>query len=212
MVSGDPPVIAKRSSVAGDVDRARKRFALGAPRRRRPHRALDRGDGVELPARRRAPPHLTARRRRRRPGRAHRGRTRDRARVRGGHRRAGRGGAAVDLDRRRCPLGLATLFALALMYGVGYVAGGYFLGRLILEGAEEPLARVPRRMGDPAGRRDRPGARRARRRRGDRVRPRLPDRRRVPRPPGPRHRRAAHRRAAQPTIGPPTTSRRSRRS
>ena len=112
-------------------------------------------------------------------------------------------GVLLSISIVALPLGLATLFALALMYGVGYVAGCYFLGRLILKEPRNRLLAFLVGLGDPAGRGDRPGARRARRGRRHRVRPRLPDRRRVPRPPGPRRRRAAHRCRSRPAISRP---------
>ena len=48
-------------------------------------------------------------------------------------------GVLLSISIVALPLGLATLFALGLMYGVGYVAGCYFLGRLILR---EPRNRL----------------------------------------------------------------------
>ena len=48
-------------------------------------------------------------------------------------------GVLLSITIVALPLGLATLFALALMYGLGYVAGCYFLGRLILK---EPRNRL----------------------------------------------------------------------
>jgi hypothetical protein len=48
-------------------------------------------------------------------------------------------GVLLSISIVALPLGLATLFALALMYGIGYVAGCYFLGRLILK---EPKNRL----------------------------------------------------------------------
>jgi hypothetical protein len=48
-------------------------------------------------------------------------------------------GVLLSISIVALPLGLATLFALAFMYSVGYVAGCYFLGRLILK---EPKNRL----------------------------------------------------------------------
>ena len=131
VVSGDPPVIAQRSSVAGDVDRARDRFALG-----------DLGavglivlwialtvstfllGGALLLVTPRGADAVA------RAGRTSVGPA------------IGLGfaiaigvpivGVLLSISIVALPLGLATLFALAFMYGVGYVAGCYFLGRLIL--------------------------------------------------------------------------------
>jgi len=138
VVSADPPVIAKRSSVAGDVDRARRRFALGdlgavglivlwivvtvstfllggalllvSPRG---------ADAVARAGRTSVGPAI------------------------------GLGfavaigvpvvGVLLSISIIALPLGLATLFALAFMYSVGFVAGCYFLGRLILS---EPRNRL----------------------------------------------------------------------
>jgi hypothetical protein len=138
VVSADPPVIARRSSVAGDVDRARRRFALGdlgavglivlwivvtvstfllggalllvSPRG---------ADAVARAGRTSVGPAI------------------------------GLGfavaigvplvGILLSVSIIALPLGLATLFALAFMYSVGFVAGCYFLGRLILR---EPRNRL----------------------------------------------------------------------
>ncbi len=138
VVSGDPPVIAQRSSVAGDVDRARDRFALG-----------DLGavglivlwiaitvstfllGGALLLISPRAADAVA------RAGRTSVGPA------------IGLGlaiaigvpvvGVLLSISIVALPLGLATLFALAFMYSVGYVAGCYFLGRLILK---EPKNRL----------------------------------------------------------------------
>jgi hypothetical protein len=138
VVSGDPPVIAQRSSVAGDVDRARDRFALG-----------DLGavglivlwiavtvstfllGGALLLVTPRGADAVA------RAGRTSVGPA------------IGLGfavaigvpvvGVLLSISIVALPLGLATLFALAFMYSVGYVAGCYFLGRLILK---EPKNRL----------------------------------------------------------------------
>lgn len=137
VVSSDRPQIADRASVDGDVDRARRRFALGRlgtigrvvlwitatvssfvlgavlilvmPR------ALDR----------------TARIGRTAVGPA-----------------VGLGfavaigvpvaGVLLSVSIVALPLGLATLLALALLYGIGYVVGSYFLGRVILPEPRSP--------------------------------------------------------------------------
>ena len=138
VVSGDPPVIAERSSVAGDVDRARDRFALG-----------DLGavglivlwialtvstfllGGALLLVTPRGADAV-----------ARAGRTSVGPAIGLGFAIAiGVPVVAVLLSISivALPLGLATLFALAFMYSVGYVAGCYFLGRLILK---EPKNRL----------------------------------------------------------------------
>jgi hypothetical protein len=138
VVSGDPPLISQRTSVQGDVDRARKRFALGRLG------AIGRvvlwiaatvssfllGGALLLVSPRGAD--AVARVGRNAVGPA-----------------IGLGfaiaigvpvaGVLLSISIVALPLGLATLFALALMYGVGYVAGCYFLGRLILK---EPRNRL----------------------------------------------------------------------
>src|SRR5262245_3231350 len=131
VVSGDPARIANRSSVAGDIERSRRRFALGwigavglvvlwialivssfvlgailllvAPR------------GAEAAAQA--------------------GRTSVGAAIGLGFAVAlGLPIAAVValVTIIGIPLGLGILLALALIYGVGYVAGAFFLGRVIL--------------------------------------------------------------------------------
>ena len=137
MVSGDPPVISQRSSVAGDVDRAVAASAR-RPRCGRAHRAVDRGDGVDLPAGRRSPPRAP----RGADAVALAGRTSVGPAIGLGFAIAigvPVAGVLLSISIVALPLGLATLFALVLMYGVGYVAGGYFLGRLILK---EPRNRL----------------------------------------------------------------------
>jgi hypothetical protein len=138
VVSSDQPVIAKGSSVQGDVDRARRRFALGRLG------AIGRivlwiaatvssfllGGFLLLVAPRAA--EATARVGRTAIGPA-----------------IGLGfavaiglpvvGVLLSVTIVGLPLGLATLFALALVYGLGYVVGGYFLGRLIFK---EPRNRL----------------------------------------------------------------------
>jgi hypothetical protein len=138
VVSGDPPLISQRTSVAGDVDRARRRFALGRLG------AIGRvvlwivatvssfllGGALLLISPRGAD--AVARAGRKAVGPA-----------------IGLGfaiaigvpvaGALLSISIVALPLGLATLFALALIYGIGYVAGAYFLGRLILK---EPKNRL----------------------------------------------------------------------
>jgi hypothetical protein len=137
VVSSDRPAIANRSSVKGDIDRARRRFALGRLG------AIGRivlwilatvssfllGAVLLLVAPRGADA----------AGRA--GRTAMGAAI-------GLGlGVAVGLPLAGVilavtvvglPLGLATLFALGLLYGLGYVAGCFFLGRLVIK---EPRSR-----------------------------------------------------------------------
>jgi hypothetical protein len=138
VVSSDRPAIAKRSSVQGDVDRARRRFALGRLG------AIGRivlwiaatvssfllGGALLLVAPRAAD--ATARAGRTAIGPA-----------------IGLGfavaigvpvvGVLLSVTIIGLPLRLATLFALALLYGVGYVVGCYFLGRLI---GKEPRNRL----------------------------------------------------------------------
>lgn len=138
VVSSDPPAISQRSSVHGDVDRARRRFALGRLG------AIGRvvlwiaatvssfllGGALLLVAPRGAD--AVARAGRNAIGSA-----------------IGLGfavaigvpvvGVLLSVSLVGLPLGLATLFALALMYGLGYVSGCYFLGRLILK---EPRNRL----------------------------------------------------------------------
>jgi hypothetical protein len=132
VVSGDPPVIAQRSSVAGDVDRARERFAwgdLGAVGLvvlwvAATVSTFLLGVALLLVAPRAADAVARA-------GRASVGPA------------IGLGlavaiglpiiGVLLSISIVALPLGLATLFALGLIYGIGYVAGGYFLGRLILK-------------------------------------------------------------------------------
>jgi hypothetical protein len=138
VVSSDRPVIAKRSSVEGDVDRARRRFALGRLG------AIGRivlwiaatvssfllGGLLLLVAPRAA--EATARAGRTAIGPA-----------------IGLGfavaiglpvvGILLSVTIVGLPLGLATLFALALVFGLGYVVGCYFLGRLIFK---EPRNRL----------------------------------------------------------------------
>jgi hypothetical protein len=130
VVSSDRPLIANRSSVEGDVDRARRRFALGRLG------AIGRivlwiaatvssfllGGLLLLVAPRAA--EATARAGRTAVGPA-----------------IGLGfavaiglpvvGVLLSVTIVGLPLGLATLFALALLYGLGYVVSCYFLGRLI---------------------------------------------------------------------------------
>jgi hypothetical protein len=138
VVSSDRPVIANRDSVAGDVDRARRRFALGRlgtigrivmwiaatvssfllggllllvmPR------------GLEAAARI--------------------GRTAVGPAIGLGFAVAiglPVAGLLLSVTIIGLPLGLATLFALALLFGLAYVTGAYFLGRLILR---EPRNRL----------------------------------------------------------------------
>jgi hypothetical protein len=138
VVSSDRPLIAKRSSVEGDVDRARRRFALGRLG------AIGRivlwiaatvssfllGGLLLLMAPRAA--EATARVGRTAIGPA-----------------IGLGfavaiglpvvGVLLSVTIVGLPLGLATLFALALLYGLGYVVSCYFLGRLIFK---EPRNRL----------------------------------------------------------------------
>jgi hypothetical protein len=138
VVSADRPVIENRKSVAGDVDRFRRRFALG--------RLAFIGrvvlwiaatvssfllGGFLL---------LVAPRAMESAGRA-------------GRRSVGPAigmgfavffgvpivGILLSLTIIGLPLGLATLLAVALLYGVGYVAGAFFLGRIILQ---EPRNRL----------------------------------------------------------------------
>jgi hypothetical protein len=137
VVSGDPPSISQRTSVKGDVDRARKRFALG--RLGAIGRAVLRiaGDRVELPLGAR-PARVTARRRRGRRCRTQCGRTCDRPGV----------ALAIGAPVVGVLLSISIVApshsawppcSLGLMYGVGYVAGCYFLGRVILR---EPRNRL----------------------------------------------------------------------
>jgi Polymer-forming cytoskeletal len=138
VVSSDRPAIAKRSSVHGNVDRARRRFALGRLG------AIGRivlwiaatvssfllGGALLLVSPRGAD--AVARAGRNAIGPA-----------------IGLGfavaigvpvvGVLLSVTVIGLPLGLATLFALALMYGLGYVSGCYFVGRLILK---EPRNRL----------------------------------------------------------------------
>ena len=138
VVSADRPTIADRSSVAGDVDRFRRRFALGrlavvgrvvlwvaatvssfllggflllvAPRA---------AEGAARAGRRSVGPAI------------------------------GLGfavtfgvpivGILLSITIVGLPLGIATLLAVAMLYGLGYVVGGVFLGRLILK---EPRNRL----------------------------------------------------------------------
>jgi hypothetical protein len=138
VVSADRPVIANRNSVAGDVDRFRSRFALG--------RLAFIGrvvlwlaatvssfllGGFLLLVAPRA--------------------TESAARV--GRRSVGPAigigfavtlgvpivGILLSVTIVGLPLGLATLLAVALLYGVGYVVGAIFLGRLIVK---EPRNRL----------------------------------------------------------------------
>ncbi len=132
VVSSDPPMISQRTSVQGDVDRARRRFALGRLG------AIGRivlwiaatvssfllGGALLLVSPRGAD--AVARAGRNAIGPA-----------------IGLGfavaigvpvvGVLLSVSLVGLPLGLATVFALALMYGLGYVSGCYFLGRLILK-------------------------------------------------------------------------------
>jgi hypothetical protein len=131
VISNDPPLIANRRSVAGDVDRARDRFALGRLG------AIGRivlwvaatlssfllGGALLLVSPRGADAAARA------------GRTAIGPAI-------GLGfavaiglpvvGVLLSITIVGLPLGLATLFALGLVDGLGYVAGCYFLGRLIL--------------------------------------------------------------------------------
>ena len=132
VVSSDPPLIARRSSVEGDVARARRRFALGRLG------AVGRivlwiaaslssfllGAVLLLVAPRGAEAAARA------------GRTAVGPAI-------GLGvavavglpvlGVLVSLTIVGLPLGLATLFALALLFGLAYVAGCFFLGRLMIK-------------------------------------------------------------------------------
>jgi hypothetical protein len=138
VVSSDRPAIANRSSVHGNIDRARRRFALGRLG------AIGRivlwiaatvssfllGGALLLVSPRGAD--AVARAGRNAIGPA-----------------IGLGfavaigvpvvGVLLSVTVIGLPLGLATLFALALMYGLGYVSGCYFVGRLILK---EPRNRL----------------------------------------------------------------------
>jgi hypothetical protein len=138
VISSDRPVIANRNSVTGDVDRFRRRFALG--------RLAFIGrvvlwiaatvssfllGGFLLLVAPRAM-ESAARVGRKSVGPA-----------------IGLGfavffgvpivGVLLSLTLVGLPLGLATLLAVALLYGVGYVAGAFFLGRIILK---EPRNRL----------------------------------------------------------------------
>ncbi len=138
VVSSDRPVIAKRSSVQGDVDRARRRFALGRLG------AIGRivlwiaatvssfllGGALLLVAPRAAESGARA------------GRTAVGPAIGLGFAVAigvPVAGVLLSVTIVGLPLGLATLFSLALLYGLGYVAGCFFLGRLILK---EPRNRL----------------------------------------------------------------------
>ena len=138
VISSDPPLIANRGSVGGNVDRARDRFALGRLG------AIGRivlwvaatlstfllGGALLLVTPRGAD--AVARAGRNAVGPA-----------------IGLGfavaiglpvvGVLLSITIIGLPLGLATLFALGLVYGLGYVAGCYFLGRVILK---EPKNRL----------------------------------------------------------------------
>ena len=138
VVSSDRPRIAERNSVAGDVDRVRRRFALGQLA------TIGRvvlwiaatvssfllGGFLLLVA-----PRVTE------------------GAARAGRRSVGPAiglgfavvfgvpivGILLSITIVALPLGIATLLAVALLYGVGYVIGGVFLGRLILK---EPRNRL----------------------------------------------------------------------